>query len=157
MPQAELGRTQTSVANAAAAAERATARSKDHDLAKEALERRKQQVEIRASGGLSEHEINRMIDEAQRHQQNDAERRQLVELRNQAQGLVYSTERSITDYSELLSPLDIEELQRDVELLQESLGTDDLEELQLAFQNLEQSAYRISEIVYQNAASEAGE
>ncbi|MEE2643702.1 MAG: molecular chaperone DnaK [Myxococcota bacterium] len=118
---------------------------------------RKQQVEIRASGGLSENEIGRMIDEAQQHQQSDAERRQLVELRNQAQGLLYSTERSISDYSELLSPLDIEELQRDIELLRDTLDTNDLEELQLAFQNLEQSAYRISELIYQSAASAEGE
>ena len=115
--------------------------------------RRQQQVEIRASGGLNENEIQQMIVEAESHQAQDTLRRQLVILRNQAEGLIYSTEASVQEYADVLSPLDIEEILVDVETLKESLSSHDLEEIQLSIQNLEQSAYRVSEVIYQQAMS----
>ena len=114
---------------------------------------RQQQIEVRASGGLSEFDIQQMIQEAASHHAQDDLRKQLVALRNKAEGLIYSTESSLREYAQVLSPLDIEEIQRDVDLLRESLSTQDPEELELASQNLEQSAYRISEMIYQQALS----
>lgn len=114
---------------------------------------RQQQVEVRASGGLSERDIQQMIEEADSHHAQDDRRKQLVSLRNKAEGLIYSTENSLREYAQILSPLDIEEINQDVRLLRESLGSHDPEELQLATQNLEQSAYRISELIYQQALS----
>jgi molecular chaperone DnaK len=116
---------------------------------------KQQQVEVRASGGLHESEIQRMIYEAENHLMQDELRKELVSLRNQAEGLIYSTEVSIKEYSHVLSPLDIEEIIVDVATLKESLDTTDPEELQLATQNLEQSAYRISEFIYQQATQNA--
>ena len=116
---------------------------------------KQQQVEVRASGGLHESEIQRMIYDAENHLMQDELRRELVSLRNQAEGLIYSTEASIKEYSHILSPLDIEEIIIDVATLKESLDTNDPEELQLATQNLEQSAYRISEFIYQQATQHA--
>ena len=113
-----------------------------------------QQVEVRASGGLSEYDIQNMIQEAASYQAQDHLRKQLVGLRNKAEGLMYSTESSLREYAQVLSPLDLEEIQRDVDLLRESLITQDPEELELATHNLEQSAYRISELIYQQALSE---
>ena len=112
---------------------------------------KQQQVEVRASGGLSESEIDEMISEAQDHQSQDEIRKHLVQLRNQSEGLLYSTQKSIQEYQNYLSPLDIEEIIKDMQTLRMSLESSDPEELQLALQNLEQSAYRISEVVYQQA------
>jgi molecular chaperone DnaK len=116
---------------------------------------RQQQVEVRASGGLSEFDIQQMIQEAASHHVQDDIRKKLVSLRNKAESLIYSTENSLKEYSQILSPLDIEEIQGDVDLLKESLQTQDPEELELASQNLEQSAYRISELIYQQALNAA--
>ena len=118
---------------------------------------RQQQVEVRASGGLSEFDIQQMIQEAASHHAQDDLRKQLVALRNKAEGLIYSTESSLREYAQVLSPLDIEEIQRDVELLKDSLESQDPEELELASQNLEQSAYRISELIYQQALNSTDE
>jgi len=116
---------------------------------------REQRVQVRASSGLSEVEIERMIQEADRHRIADAERRELIELRNNAEGLVYTTERSVEEYGDVLSPLDIEEIRTDIHTLRESLDTVDPEELRLAIQNLEQSAYRIADAMYsRNKAQE---
>ena len=118
---------------------------------------RQQQVEVRASGGLSDAEIYRMVEEAHAHASQDELRRQLVTLRNNAETLIYSTEASLNEYASYLSPLDIEEIKQDLGMLQELMNTQDPEELELATQNLEQSAYRISEAIYQQASGpEAG-
>ncbi len=114
---------------------------------------REQRVEVRPTSGLTELEIEDMIDDAEMHKQADNERKELVELRNNAEGLIYTTERSLEEYGDLLSPLDVEEIQGDIQTLQEALETVDPEELRLAIQNLEQSAYRIADIMY----SQAGE
>jgi len=116
---------------------------------------RQQQVEVRASGGLTDADIYRMVEEAQLHASQDELRRQLVGLRNNAETLIYTTESSLQEYSQYLSPLDIEEIKQDLETLREVLDTHDPEELELATQNLEQSAYRISEAIYQQASAPA--
>ena len=118
---------------------------------------REQHVQVRPSSGLSEAQVQRMIEEAESHSAADAERKQLIEYRNQAEGLIYSTERSIEEYGEVLSPLDIEEIRADVATLKASLDTVDPEELQLAIANLEQSAYRIADAMYNEASAQSEE
>ncbi|MGC6417145.1 MAG: molecular chaperone DnaK [Bradymonadia bacterium] len=113
-----------------------------------------QQVEVRPSSGLSESEIDRMVTEAERHREVDEERRMLIELRNSAEGLVLTTERSLHEYGDLLTPLDIEDIRTDIQTLNDTLGTVDPEELRLAIQNLEQSAYRIADAMYDDATNE---
>lgn len=114
---------------------------------------REQRVEVRASGGLSEADIDRMMEEAERFHVADAERRELVELRNNAEGLMHTTARSLEEYSDLLSPLDVEEIRADIETLRGSMDTVDPEELRLAISNLEQSAYRIADAMYNDATN----
>ena len=109
---------------------------------------KQQRVEIRPSSGLTENEIDRMIDDADAHRAADEERRQLVELRNTAEGLIHTTERSLQEYGDLISPLDVEEIHADIDTLKATLDTVDPEELQLAIKNLEQSAYRIADAMY---------
>jgi molecular chaperone DnaK len=112
---------------------------------------REQRVEIRPSSGLSESEIDRMMTDADRHKAADAERKELVELRNTAEGLIHTTERSLEEYGDILSPLDVEEIRNDVDTLRASMDTVDPEELRLAISNLEQSAYRIADAMYNDA------
>ncbi len=112
---------------------------------------REQRVEIRPSSGLTESEIERMIDDADVHRAMDEERKQLVELRNTAEGLIHTTQRSLDEYGDLISPLDVEEIIADVETLKTVLDTVDPEELRLAIKNLEQSAYRIADAMYDEA------
>ena len=114
---------------------------------------REQRVEIRPSSGLTEDEIERMMGEAERHKDVDAERRLLIELRNTAEGLIHTTERSVEEYAELLSPLDIEDINADIVTLRGCLDTVDPDELRLAIQSLEQSAYRIADAMYDDATS----
>jgi molecular chaperone DnaK len=117
---------------------------------------REQRVQVRATSGLSENEIQRMVTEAERHSLDDRSRKELIELRNNAEGLLYTTEEALRNYGEVLSPLDVEEIRNDMETLRSSMNTVDPDELRLAIQNLEQSAYRISDAMYADAAERKG-
>ena len=64
-----------------------------------------------------------------------------------------TTERSLNEYGDLLSPLDLEDIQQDMVALKESLDSVDPDELKLAIANLEQSAYRIADAMYADAAN----
>jgi molecular chaperone DnaK len=112
-----------------------------------------QEVDIQPSSGLTESEINKMVQEADKYKETDQERKQLIELRNSAEGLLMTTERSLGEYSDLLSPLDVEDIQHDMQTLKETLETVDPDELKLAIANLEQSAYRIADAMYADAAN----
>jgi superfamily II RNA helicase len=101
---------------------------------------------------LSVTEIQRMMTDAERHAQGDRARKELIELRNNAEGLIYTTDEALRNYGDILSPLDVEEIRNDIETLRASMNTVDPEELRLATQNLEQSAYRISDAMYADAA-----
>jgi molecular chaperone DnaK len=90
--------------------------------------------------------------DAERHAHEDRARKELIELRNNAEGLTYTTDEALRNYGDILSPLDVEEIRNDIETLRASMNTVDPEELRLAIQNLEQSAYRISDAMYADAA-----
>ncbi len=128
-----------------------------HVSAKDRGTGRVQEIDVKPSSGLTEDEIGRMIDDAERHQEADEERRQLIELRNTGEGLILTTERSLNEYGDLLSPLDVEDIRTDINTLKETIDTIDPEELQLAIQGLEQSAYRIADAMYEDATGGDGD
>ena len=69
-------------------------------------------------------------------------------LRNRAEGLLYTTQRSLEEYNEQLDPADVEMIEVDVEALKAALERDDLPSIQSSFTALEASAYRIAETLY---------
>lgn len=109
---------------------------------------RQQSVSVVADGGLSEADIERMIQEADEHRSSDSEKKAMIELRNRAQGLVYSTERSLGEYGEFLTPDEREEISYDVQTVKELLEDANKEELEAIIASLEASAYRLAEAMY---------
>ncbi len=107
-----------------------------------------QQVRVVSNSGLSEAEIQAMISDAQAHQADDKKKKELAELRNNAEGLIYTTEKSLEEYANLLSEKDQEEIRSDMERLQGVLNSGDASQLKEAFQRLEGSAYRIADAIY---------
>ena len=96
-----------------------------------------------------------MVTEAEHHREVDAERRELIELRNTSEGLILTTERSLHEYSDLLT-LAVEDIRADIQTLKDVSDTVDPDELKLAIQNLEQSAYRIADAMYEDATGTPG-
>ncbi|MFY2563555.1 molecular chaperone DnaK [Corallococcus terminator] len=112
-----------------------------------------QQVRVVSNSGLSEAEIQGMISDAQSHATDDKKKKELAELRNNADGLIYTTEKSLEEYASLLSEKDREEIRTDLERLKGMLNTSDAVALKEGFQRLEGSAYRIADAIYTGQAS----
>jgi molecular chaperone DnaK len=107
-----------------------------------------QQIRITASSGLSEQEIQRMIKDAESNRADDVKKKELAELRNNAEGLIYTTEKSLEEYASALKAEDIAEIRADVEALKALLPGADPAEIKEALIRLEGSAYRIADAVY---------
>jgi molecular chaperone DnaK len=119
-----------------------------HVSAKDLGTGKQQQVRVVSSSGLSEQEIQTMIADAQSHQQDDKRKRELAELRNNSESLLYSTEKSLEEYGNVLSEKDRAEIQADMTRIREALKKEDPALLKDAFQRLEASAYRIADALY---------
>ncbi len=121
-----------------------------HVSAKDLGTGKQQQIRITASSGLTEEEIQKMISEAQSHASDDKKKKELADAKNNAEGLIYTTEKSLEEYSSLLTPKDIEEIKKDCADLKEALKTEDVAKIKGSYQTLEGSAYRIADLVYKS-------
>jgi len=117
---------------------------------------KKQQIRIAARSGLSEEDIQRAILDADQNAAEDKGKRELAELRNNAEGLIYTTEKSLEEYSSALKAEDLAEIRADLEELQSVLGSLDLVRIKEALQRLEGSAYRIADAIYSSQGQDGG-
>jgi len=123
-----------------------------HVSAKDLGTGKQQQVRVVSNSGLTEPEIQQMIQDAQLNVTDDKRKRELADLRNSAEGLIYTTEKSLEEYAHVVTPKDVTEIQADVENLKGLMKQDDAAKLKEALQRLESSAYRIADAIYADAA-----
>ncbi len=109
---------------------------------------KQQQVRVVSNSGLSEKEIQKMVADAQTHLSDDKKKKSMAELINSADGLIYTTEKSLEEYAQLLTEKDREEIRQDLDGLKSVLGSADPQKLKEAIQRLEGSAYRIADKIY---------
>jgi len=123
-----------------------------HVSAKDLGTGKQQAVRVVGNSGLSEDEIQQMVLDAQTNATDDKRKRELADLRNNAEGLIYTTEKSIEEYGHVLTPKDINEIQADLENLKSVMKLDDPAKVKEALQRLEGSAYRIADAIYADQA-----
>ncbi len=118
-----------------------------------------QSVNVVADGGLSDQDIEEIIAEAEAKEREDEELRERMEMKNQAEGLLYSTERSLEAYGSELPPEELEDLKEAVATVKGLIDDATLEELETIMQTLETAAHRLAEAMYESMeeSSEAGE
>ena len=109
-------------------------------------------VRVRAASGLSETEVDRLIGEAESYKTTDAEKKELANLRNKADGLIYTTERSLQEFKSYLTDDEVAQIRRDIDHCRECCKGEDLLLLEQAIANLEKSAYRIADVMYQDVS-----
>jgi molecular chaperone DnaK len=119
-----------------------------HVSAKDLGTGKTQQIRITASSGLAEGEIQRMIRDADANKSDDKRKKDLAELKNNAEGLIYTTEKSLEEYASALRPEDLEEIKADLEVLKQTLPSNDPPAIKDALVRLEGSAYRIADAIY---------
>jgi molecular chaperone DnaK len=125
--------------------------------AKDKATGKEQQIRIQASGGLSEQEINRMVHEAQEHAEEDKRRREQIEARNQADTLIYTTERSLKEHGDKVSAAERGAIEQAISELRAVLDSGDVETIKARSDHLAQAAMKLGEAIYRaQAGAEAG-
>jgi molecular chaperone DnaK len=119
--------------------------------AKDKATGKEQQIRIQASGGLSEAEIQRMVREAEQHAAEDKKRRELVEARNQADALIYTTEKELKENEGRISQADRDAVEQAIAALRSAISGDDAAVIGRRTQELAQAAARLAA-----AAQQAG-
>jgi molecular chaperone DnaK len=115
---------------------------------------KKQAITIKASSGLSEEEIDSMVSDAEVNEAEDKKRRETVELRNQADSMLYQVEKNLVEHKDKLSPEDQTRLETAMEELREALKTEDHERIKKANEEMVQASHRLAEMMYQKAGAE---
>jgi molecular chaperone DnaK len=124
-----------------------------HVSAKDLGTGREKAVKVVASSGLTQDEIGRIIDQADKFKLADAKRKELAELKNNAEALLYTSERAVEECATLVDAAIIEQVRSDIGYLRELInGNGDAISLRDALSQLEASAYRIAESMYGEAS-----
>jgi molecular chaperone DnaK len=118
---------------------------------------KEQKITIEASGGLSDEEIEKMIKEAESNAEEDKKIRELVDAKNQAEAIIHSAEKGITDAGDKITDDERKPVEEAIKELKEVIDGDDLSVIQEKTATLSQAAMKIGEKLYQEeqAASEA--
>ncbi len=127
--------------------------------AKDKATNKEQQIRIQASGGLSDKDIEKMVREAEANAAEDKKRKEQVEAKNQADGLLYNTEKSLSEHGDKIPASDKATIQGDVDALKEALKGDDVEAIKAKTQALTVSSMKLGEALYkaqQDAAAASG-
>lgn len=111
---------------------------------------KEQRITVTASTQLSKDEVDRMVREAQEKAQEDERKRNLAEARNRAESLVYATEKSIKDLGDKVSESDKNEAEEAIKAVRQAMTGEDEQALSTALSQLEASAHKLAEQVYQN-------
>ncbi len=126
-----------------------------HVSAKDLGTGKQQDITISGSNGFSDAEIDRMVKEAEQYKEEDEKRRQAVEVRNQADSMIYQTDKALKDLGDKVTAEEKEAIEKAKEELNEALKGDDTEDIKSKLEALSQAFYKVSEKLYQQAAAEA--
>jgi len=119
-----------------------------HVSAKDKATAKEQSIRIQASGGLTDAEIKRMTEEADRYKDEDKKKRELVETKNGADALIHSTEKSMKDLGEKVPAGDKSKIEAAIAELKETLKADDVDAIKAKTNALAQTAMKLGEAIY---------
>ncbi len=111
---------------------------------------KEQKIQIQASGGLSEEEIQKMVKDAEANKEADKKKRETVDARNQADSLVFSTEKSLKEHGEKISVEEKKAIENGISDLKKALEGSDVEEIKKKTQSLVQVSMKLGEAVYKS-------
>jgi molecular chaperone DnaK len=117
---------------------------------------KQQQITITASSGLNKQEVERMVREAEANASEDARRRQEIELRNQLDSLVYSTERTLAEHGPKLGESERNAIEQALGEAREALKGEDVDRIRRAQENLTRASHSLAEAVYRGSRGGAG-
>ncbi|MGE0642878.1 MAG: molecular chaperone DnaK [Nitrospira sp.] len=127
-----------------------------HVSAKDLATQKEQSIKITASSGLSKEEVEKLVRDAQSHTEDDKKRRKLAEAKNQADNLVYQTEKNLSEYGDKVSDEEKTKIQDAVAAVKKALEGADPEAIESATQTLMTTSHKLAEEMYKKAAASPG-
>ncbi len=125
--------------------------------AKDKATNKEQAIRIQASGGLSEEEINKMVKDAEANAESDKQKKELVEARNHAEGLVHEVEKNLKEYGDKVSPADRDAISKAIDEAKASMDKEDIAELKAKTDALMQASMKLGEAMYKAQQATGGE
>ena len=126
-----------------------------HVSAKDLGTGKEQKIRIESSSGLSDEEIEKMVKESELHAEEDKKEKEKVEIRNEADSLIYSTEKSLKDFGDKISDSDKTAINAGVDGLKKAVESGDLEQIKAKSEELKQAAHKLAEEVYKSSGADA--
>jgi molecular chaperone DnaK len=125
--------------------------------AKDKATGKEQSIQITASSGLSKEEIEKLVKDAEMHVDEDRKKRELVEARNHADQLIYSTEKSIKDLGDKVDKATKTKVEDAIGELRKVMDGDDTEKIRRASEELTTASHKLAEAMYQQASQAEGQ
>ena len=127
-----------------------------HVTAKDLATGKEQKIRIESSSGMTEAEIEKMIQDAESHHVEDEKRKKQVDARNRADSLIYPTEKALQEHADAIGAEDKAAIENAIQTLREAMPSEDIDLLEGAIQHLETASQKMSEAVYASAAAAQG-
>jgi len=127
-----------------------------HVSAKDLATGREQSIRITASSGLTEEEIQRLIKEAELHAEEDRRKKELAEARNQADSLIYTTEKTLKDVGDKVDAATRSDIEARISSLKTAMAGNDIQEIRRKMDELMRASHKLAEIMYAKAGAGAG-
>ena len=125
-----------------------------HVSAKDKATGKEQKIRIESSSGLSKEEIDKMMNEAKTHEAEDKKKRELVDARNQLDTLVYTVEKSLSEYGNKVSADEKKKVEDALSKAKKKLSSDDANEIKKAQEELTKASHKIAEEMYKQASKQ---
>jgi molecular chaperone DnaK len=127
-----------------------------HVAAKDLATQKEQSIKITASSGLSKEEVDKLVKDAQSHTEDDKKRRRVAEARNQADSLLYSTEKNLSEHGDKIGEDDKTKITEAIAGLRKAMEGDDPAAIESATQALTTASHKLAEEMYKKASAAAG-
>jgi molecular chaperone DnaK len=122
--------------------------------AKDKASGKEQKITIKASGGLSDEDINKMVQEAEQNAEEDKKRREKIEAKNNADSMIYATEKSLKEYGDKIDSETKGKIEADLEALKQAIAGDDIDDIKAKTESLTESSMKIGEVMNQQPQPE---
>jgi len=126
-----------------------------HVSAKDLATQKEQSIKITASSGLSKDEVEKLVKDAQAHTEEDKKRRRAAEAKNQADSLIYQTEKNLSEHGDKISAEDKTKIEEAVVALKKALEGTDPDAIESATNTLTTASHKLAEQMYKNASATA--
>ena len=123
--------------------------------AKDMATAKEQRITITASSGLAKEEVEKMVKDAEVHAEDDRKRKEVIELRNQLDSIIYSTEKTLNEHKAKIPAADVQNIENAVAEGKKALEKEDVNDMKMALDNINKVSHKMAEVMYKAASQSA--